>query len=71
MRIAPTPGGLEYLESKLPHPGGFIETRLRFDPGRARCLARITLPPRVTGVLVWRGREHPLAAGKETVMRAE
>ncbi len=71
VRIAPSPGGLEDLNSRMPHPNGFIETRLHFESETARCLARITLPPRVTGELVWHGRKYPLAAGKETQVRTK
>jgi hypothetical protein len=70
VRIEPAPGGLEHLESKLPHPNGFIETRLRCDHRAGRCTAWIKLPSGVTGVFVWRGKKYKLAAGKETVVKA-
>jgi hypothetical protein len=67
--IAPAPGNLARLTSRLPHPRGWVETELEFDGAAGTCRARVKLPPETPGVLRWRGREAPLAAGRES--RAE
>ena len=61
--IEPAPGGLKHINSRLPHPKGFIEADMEFK-GRA-CRARINLPKGVTGVFRWKGKERALKAGKQ------
>lgn len=56
VRIAPLLGPLTWAEGTLPHPQGEIRVRLQRDG--ADLHADITLPPGVTGVLVWNGEER-------------
>jgi hypothetical protein len=67
VEIAPSPGGLRWIESKLPHPRGFIEARMEFSPDGRDCRAEITLPEGVTGVFRWRGRKEELRGRKQEV----
>ncbi|MFP4146073.1 MAG: alpha-L-rhamnosidase C-terminal domain-containing protein [Phycisphaeraceae bacterium] len=69
VRIAPSPGPLEQIETAMPHPRGRIEADLKFENGA--CRAAVTLPAGVPGVLVWNGREHELAPGERTELTAE
>lgn len=66
VRIAPAPGNLRRLHSRLPHPRGFVEAELDF-PVTGACRGRITLPEDVTGSLVWHGQVVPLAAGEQRI----
>lgn len=60
VRVAPSPGPLDRIWAKMPHPKGFVETDLEFK-GHVRGVVK--LPEDVTGVFVWRGVEHPLKQG--------
>jgi alpha-L-rhamnosidase len=64
LQIAPSPGGLKYLDVRAPHPRGWIEGRLEFDGDQ--CSGRITLPPGVQGRFVWRGQRKDLSPGATT-----
>jgi hypothetical protein len=66
--IAPLPGNLSHLESKLPHPQGFIETKLVFDHQRQACQAWIKLPPRTTGIFRWQKKTYKLQPGKNSIL---
>jgi hypothetical protein len=66
VRIAPQPGPLRRAEGRVPHPLGDIEVRLA-RTGRAGLRAEVTLPPGLTGVLEWDGREVPLRPGHQTL----
>jgi alpha-L-rhamnosidase len=66
VRIAPCPGPLRRIESRLPHPRGTIAAALAFDEdGVLR--ADIDLPPGTPGVLTWAGREIALMPGAQRV----
>ena len=64
-RIAPQPGALPKIVSRTPHPDGFITLNLTFEGGR--CRGSVELPPDITGVFVWQGREQTLNAGANTI----
>lgn len=61
VRIAPLPGNLPKIFSRTPHPDGFITLDLIFE-GR-RCSGSVELPPCITGVFVWQGKEKKLKGG--------
>ena len=63
VEIAPCPGPLRRIETRLPHPRGFIEAEMDFADNS--CHATITLPPATSGVFRWRGRERPLHPGPQ------
>lgn len=65
VRIAPEPGPRPKIVSRLPHPNGFISLDLNFE-GK-HCRGRIELPPGITGVFVWQGKEKPLLGGANEI----
>ena len=65
VRIEPHLGGLHEIHASMPHAGGDIVTDYKLD-GHA-WTAAITLPAGLDGTLVWRGQEHPLHAGPQTL----
>jgi hypothetical protein len=66
VRIAPTLGPLRRAEGRVPHPRGDIDISLERE-GAAGLRATVTLPPGVSGELVWRGRRVPLHAGRQAL----
>ena len=65
VRIAPEPGELPKIQSRTPHPDGFIALDLKFQAGR--CRGRVELPAPITGVFVWQGREQKLNGGANSI----
>lgn len=65
VRIAPEPGNLPKIVCRTPHPDGFIALDLRFPDGH--CRGTVDLPPAITGVFVWHGREQELNGGKNSI----
>ncbi|MCE9547348.1 MAG: alpha-L-rhamnosidase, partial [Planctomycetia bacterium] len=65
--IAPDPGGLTRLHSRIPHPRGFIDADFTFTP-QGVCRARIDLPPGIPGRLRWRGEAHELHPGVQEIV---
>lgn len=65
VRIAPQPGTLTSLALETPHPRGVIMLTAAFRDGQVE--ARVSLPPEVTGVFVWRGQEVALKPGAQSV----
>jgi len=61
VRIAPEPGGQPKIVCRFPHPDGFILLDLTFSEGH--CRGTIELPPGITGVFGWQGREQKLNGG--------
>ena len=65
VEIAPAPGRLKTINSRLPHPRGFVEADMQFK-GTA-CGAVITLPAGAAGVFRWQGRERNLKPGTQKI----
>lgn len=65
VRIAPLPGKLPKVVSRMPHPDGFIALDLNFDGDH--CSGTVELPMQLTGVFVWRGREVKLSGGMNRI----
>jgi len=65
VRIAPLPGNLPKILSVTPHPDGFIKLDLVFEDDR--CRGSVELPPAISGVFVWQGKERRLSGGTNTV----
>jgi alpha-L-rhamnosidase len=64
VRIEPALGPLQWAEGRVPHPAG--EMTVRFTrTGAGGLRAVITLPPTMTGELVWAGRHTSLHPGKQ------
>lgn len=65
VRIAPQPGTMKEIRTKVPHPDGFITVDLSFSNGIAS--GRIELPAGITGEFVYGGRRLELAAGANAI----
>lgn len=65
VRIAPEPGELPKIISRTPHPDGFIELNLTFSSGH--CQGTVKLPPGISGVFAWHGREQKLNGGLNAI----
>jgi alpha-L-rhamnosidase len=62
VEVAPAMGTLRQLECSMPHPDGSIEVSVyRTDSGDE---IRVTLPPSVSGRLVWQGKRKKLRGGE-------
>ena len=64
VRIAPSLGPLRRAEGRVPHPSGDIDVKLLRD-GERGLRADITLPPGLSGELVWQGHRRPLNEGRQ------
>jgi hypothetical protein len=65
VRITPQPGKMPKIVCRMPHPDGFIAVDLNFEKGYSR--GNIELPPGITGVFVWNGKEHKLKSGANAI----
>lgn len=61
VEVAPLPGPLQRLHSRVPHALGPIVAKLDFD-GDA-CTGSVTLPTGLTGSFRWRGKTQALRSG--------
>ena len=66
VRIAPCPGPLKHIASKVPHPDGVIETDLTFDD-KGGVSGTVALPKGLAGEFVWNGVATPLKPGSQAV----
>ena len=67
IRIAPSLGELKTVSGAMPHPQGSISVSYTLDKKKT-LKAEITLPPQTSGTFVWKGKEYPLTAGKQTLV---
>ena len=58
VRIEPSLGSLNHVHARMPHPAGPIEVWLDRTGDGLR--ARVSLPPGLDGVFVWKGQERPI-----------
>jgi hypothetical protein len=58
VRIEPSLGTLQHVHARMPHPLGPIEVWLDRTGGGLH--ARVSLPPGLTGVFVWKGKEQAI-----------
>jgi hypothetical protein len=65
VRIAPEPGSLPKIVSRIPHPDGFIALDLAFE-GK-HCHGKVGLPAGITGVFAWEGKEQKLEGGQNLI----
>jgi alpha-L-rhamnosidase len=63
--IEPHLGGLKRVQAKLPTAEGLVE--VQYAQATKSVAAEITLPPGVSGELVWKGRKTPLRPGKQNL----
>jgi hypothetical protein len=64
VRVTPALGPLRRAGGRVPHPLGEIDVALERE-GPAGLRATVTLPPGLSGELVWNGKRVPLRAGKQ------
>jgi alpha-L-rhamnosidase len=60
--IRPHLGRLQRAGGSIPHPAGILE--VLYNKVGMQWRIEITLPPGITGKLVWKGRSYPLTPGK-------
>jgi hypothetical protein len=70
VRISPSPGDLKSVSGSMPHPSGSIAVDYTVDK-KGALQAHVTLPAGVTGTLVWKDKEYPLAAGEQSIEAVE
>jgi alpha-L-rhamnosidase len=63
VRIRPALGKLAWVEASTPHPEGLIRTSYKRIGDKIE--ARIELPGKLTGLLVWKEKEYPLHPGEQ------
>ena len=65
VRIEPHLRGLHQLDASMPHADGSIHTVYSEQGGHWK--ATVTLPPGLTGILIWKNADHPLHSGTQTL----
>lgn len=65
VRVAPSPGPLEAIRAKTPHPKGFVELDLVFKNGSVS--GTVALPRGVTGRFLWKSACIPLVGGTNRI----
>jgi hypothetical protein len=63
VRIRPALGRLDWVAATTPHPAGLIRTSYKHRGDTVE--ATIELPGKLTGVLVWKGKEYSLHPGEQ------
>jgi hypothetical protein len=63
VRIEPALGTLQHVHARMPHPLGPIEVWL--DRSGDGLHARVSLPPGVTGVFAWKGKEQAITGTED------
>ena len=64
VRIAPSLGSLHRVHVRMPHPLGEIEVTLE-RKGINGVAGKVSLPEGLTGIIVWKGKEVPIAGRQE------
>jgi alpha-L-rhamnosidase len=62
VKIEPHLGSIAKIGGEMPHPAGKI--LVRYDNSGKQINAEITLPEKVTGTFIWKGRSYDLKEGK-------
>jgi len=65
VRIEPHLGPLQHVEGKVMHPKGEILVALARQPGGLQ--AKVSLPAKVTGTFIWKGKSTPLVPGEQSL----
>jgi hypothetical protein len=65
VRIAPHLGNLNSISAQYPHPAGMIEVHFERDAGALT--GKITMPAKLQGTFVWKGKEQPLHTGENLI----
>lgn len=64
--IAPALGPLKRASGHMPHPAGVIDVQFERE-GADGIKGKVSLPPGVSGTLVWKGQAHPLSPGIDQI----
>lgn len=70
VRIAPSLGYLKEVSGTMPHPTGNITASYKIDK-KGKLIAHLVLPPKTTGIFIWKGKEYPLKSGEQVLMIAK
>jgi len=65
IKIAPHLGELMSASGKIPHPNGDIS--VKYEQTGSKWKVLITLPPNTPGYLLWKGKQHQLKAGNNSL----
>lgn len=65
VHIAPLPGELKQVQGELPHPAGKIA--VEYQRNGEGISAKVALPANITGTFEWKGKNHPLNAGQQSI----
>jgi hypothetical protein len=68
VKIEPHLGNLRYAAGYIPHPQGRIGVSYEYDGVAAKWTAIVNLPVKVTGTLVWKGKDYTLTGGVTKIM---
>jgi hypothetical protein len=63
--IEPNPGALKHISATMAHPNGEIKTE--FESKTDAMDAAISLPPGISGALVWQHKNYPLHEGMQNL----
>jgi alpha-L-rhamnosidase len=66
VRVAPCLGPLDWVKGTMPHPLGLIRVSLKRTGDRG-VKGEVVLPPGLTGVFVWQGKDKPLVSGVNSI----
>lgn len=66
IKIEPHLGDLVNVSGEVPHPNGKVVVAYGLDKGKWR--VKIVLPAATSGVLVWKGKTHPLVSGENLLV---
>jgi len=67
VKIQPNMGKLQWIDGKMPHPGGDIIVKLK-RRGSSGIEGEVILPPGLKGVLIWEGKSSGLKAGANNII---
>ncbi|HVV55340.1 MAG TPA: alpha-L-rhamnosidase C-terminal domain-containing protein, partial [Mucilaginibacter sp.] len=62
VRIEPHLGKITHIGGRIPHPNGYVSTRYDLQSGKWK--VAVSLPPHITGELIWKGKVYPLNPGE-------
>jgi hypothetical protein len=65
VKIEPHLGSIVKIGGEIPHPAGKIS--VRYDNSGKQLNAEITLPAKISGTFIWKGRSYDLREGKNVV----
>lgn len=65
VKIEPHLGSIGKISGEMPHPSGTIS--VAYDQSGGNLKAEITLPGNTTGTFIWKGQEHELKGGLNTI----